>query len=279
MTTWLLITLLAISQVNAEPARRDFELGNYKAAVSTLKDALTRTPADASLHYLLGRSYLELHNYDDAVTEAEAAVKLAPDNAEYNRWLGRAYGAKAEQSRSFFLARKVKKAFQEAVRLAPGYIAARRDLLQYCVEAPWIVGGDKGEARKQVDAITAIDPLQGRLARAAYLSADKQWKQAESDYLYVLDQRISQIDPYLEAAEFFVDRKDPKNLDRALDAAAHVNSRDSRLPYYRGVSMILHNTDLASAAQLLKSYISSVPEKSDYPSHQSALDWLRKIGG
>ncbi len=278
MATWLLMSLLVLLQGPTDTAHRDFEIGNYKAAVTSLKDALARSPNDPSLHYLLGRAYLELHNYDDAVAQAETAVKLDPDNAEYNRWLGRAYGAKAEQSRSFFLARKVKKAFQEAVRLAPGNIAARRDLMQYCVEAPWIVGGDKGEARKQIDAITAIDPIQGRLARAAFLSADKQWKQAESDYLFVLDQHVSHVDPYMEAAEFFMDRKDPKNLDRAVEAAARVDSKDSRIPYYRGVSMIMRNTDLASASQLLKSYISN-PEKSDYPSHQSALDWLRKIGG
>src|SRR5262249_54991370 len=91
---------------------------------------------DAAVNYWLARTYYEQHNYDKAVAYAEDAVKLAPQNPEYQRWLGRVYGAKAEESRSFFLARKVKQAFEAAVRLAPRSIEARRDLMQYLAEAP-----------------------------------------------------------------------------------------------------------------------------------------------
>jgi hypothetical protein len=49
------------------------------------------------------------------------------------------------------------------------------------------------------------------------------------------------------------------------------------LRFYRAVAMILQGTDIATAEQLLKSYISSVPEKSDYPSHKSATEWLARL--
>jgi len=149
--------------------------------------------------------------------------------------------------------------------------------MQYCVEAPWIVGGDKQSARKQIEAISQLDPLQGRLALAAYLTADKQWKAAETEYLAILDQHPSNFEAYTEAAEFFVDRKDPANLDRTLEAAARVDSHDPRLEYYHGVSLVLQHTELALAEQLLKSYLLSVPERSNYPSHRSAMEWLRRI--
>src|SRR6266850_7021766 len=141
-----------------ETARAEFGAGNYSAAVKTLTAALSEAPQDPSLHYWALRSYYELRDYENAVTYGEKAVKLDSQNAEYNRWLGRAYGAKAEQSHSFFLARKVKQAFEAAVRFAPWNIAARRDLMQYLVEAPWIVGGDKQKAREQIQAISEIDP-------------------------------------------------------------------------------------------------------------------------
>jgi hypothetical protein len=80
----------------------------------------------------------------------------------------------------------------------------------------------------------------------------------------------------MEAAEFFGDRKDSANLDRTLEAAAHVGSNDPRLLYYRGVALILRGTQLATAQQLLNSYL-NVPERSDYPSHRSAREWLRQI--
>src|SRR6185436_17053806 len=124
---------------------------------------------------------------------------LAPDNAEYQRWLGRIYGAKAEESHSFFMARKVKSAFEAAVRLAPRSIEARRDLMQYLVEAPWIVGGSKDKAREQVQAIAQLDPLEGRLAQAAFLTEQKKWKEAEAEYLAAVSQHPQRFDAYMEA--------------------------------------------------------------------------------
>src|SRR5467141_1187110 len=119
-------------------ARTEFEAGNYSAAVQTLTAALSEAAQDSSLHYWALRSYYELRDYDNAVTHGEKAVKLDPQNAEYNRWLGRAYGGKAEESHSFFVARKVKQAFEAAVHLAPLSIQARRDLMEFLAEAPWI---------------------------------------------------------------------------------------------------------------------------------------------
>jgi len=170
----------------------------------------------------------------------------------------------------------VKQAFEVAVRLAPRDIPARRDLMQFFVQAPWIVGGDKDKAKQQVEAIAAIDPVEGRLARAAYLSADKQWKPAEAEYVAVLEQRPSGIDPYMEAAEFFTERKDSSHLEKTVEVATRVDSADPRVGYYRAIVLILRGTDKPAAEQLLKSYI-SVPEKSDYPSHKAAIDWLARL--
>jgi tetratricopeptide (TPR) repeat protein len=273
----VLILSLLLTQEPAAGGRAQFEAGNYKTALNTLTAAMGTFPNDASLHYWIARTDYELRNYDQAINHAEIAVMLAPQNAEYNRWLGRAYGAKAEESHSFFLARKVKQAFEAAVKLAPLNIAARRDLMQYCVEAPWIVGGDKDRAKQQIDAIAAIDPVEGRLARGAYLTAEKQWKAAETEYLGVLEQHPSHIDPYMEVSEFFASRKDPANLERTVDAASQVNSRDPRLDFYRAVTLILKGTDAPTAKQLLSTYIASVPEKSDYPSHKSATEWMARL--
>jgi len=272
----ILLSLL-FTQDPAQIARAQIDAGNYKSALSTLNTALEKSVNSAQLHYWLARANYEMRNYDEAVKHAELAVKFAPEDAEYNRWLGRAYGAKAEESHSFFLARKVKQAFEAAVKLAPGSIAARRDLMQYCVEAPWIVGGDKERARQQIAAIAAIDPVEGRLARAAYLTAEKQWKPAENEYLAVLDQHPPRIDAYMEAADFFADRKDANGLERTINAASRVESRDARIGFYRAVLLILRGTDTATAERLLNSYVASVPEKSDYPSHKSAMNWLARL--
>jgi len=274
----ILVTLLfalLLNEATIQTAQSQFDAGNYKAALDTLSTALAKSPNDAPLHYWSARSNYELRDYDRAISESETAVKLDPKNAEYNRWLGRAYGAKAEQSRSFFLARKVKQAFETAVRLAPGDIAARRDLMQYCVEAPWIVGGDKDKARQQIDAIAAIDPIQGKMARAAYLATDKQWKAAEAEYVSLIGQHPQNLDAYMEAADYFTGRNDANNLERVINAASQIGPQDPRLNYYRAVVLVLRQSELPTAAKLLQAYI-SVPERSDYPSHRSATEWLRR---
>jgi tetratricopeptide repeat protein len=272
MVHMALITTILLGPVDT--AQTYFEAGQYNAAIETLIAAHHGAPNDGAMDYWLERSYYEERNYDLAVTYGEEAIKSSPQNAEYHRWLGRAYGAKAEQSHSFFLARKVKKAFETAVTLDPLNIDARRDLMEYLVEAPWIVGGDKDKAKEQIEFINKLDPIEGRLAQAAFFSAEKKWKEAQIEYLAALDQRPGKIDAYMEAADFFAARKDADHLQHALEGAARLGVRDPRLDFYRAVLLLLRRAELTSAEALLRSYLNA-PERSDYPSHKSALIWLR----
>src|SRR5262249_36771391 len=107
-----LLFAVFLAEQPIQTAQAQFDSGNYKAALNTLNAAIAKSPNEAPLHFLLARCHYELREYDQAVDHSELAVKLDPQNAEYSRWLGRAYGAKAEQSHSFFLARKVKQAFE-----------------------------------------------------------------------------------------------------------------------------------------------------------------------
>jgi tetratricopeptide (TPR) repeat protein len=261
------------AEVSVQAGQAHFEAGEYTDAIKVLTAALVANPQDAAINFWLARSYYEQRNYDKAISYAETAVKQAPNNGEYQRWLGRAYGEKADQTRSFFLARKVKQAFEAAVRLAPRSIEARRDLMQYLVEAPWIVGGNKDKAKEQVQFISQMDPMEGHLALAAYLSAQKKWNEAETEYLAVLNSHPSRIEPVMEAAEFFADRKDAGNLARAVTEARRVNSRDPRVDFYHAVFLILRRTDLPTAQKLLTDYMAK-PERSEYPSHRKAGEWL-----
>jgi tetratricopeptide (TPR) repeat protein len=272
----LFITAVLVAPVDS--AREHFAAGEYPEAVTILLSAHQAAPGESDISYWLARSYYEEHNYDLAIAYGEEAVKSSPQNAEYHRWLGRAYGAKAELSHSFFLARKVKKAFETAVHLAPRDIAARRDLMQYLVEAPWIVGGDKDRAKQELEFIATVDPIQGRLARAAFFSAEKKWKEPEVQFLSALNQNPDRIEPYMEAADFFADRKDADNLDRVLAGVTHLGVRDPRLDFYRAVILVLRRSDLPTAEALLRSYVHHVPERSDFPSHKAAITWLRAAG-
>jgi tetratricopeptide (TPR) repeat protein len=271
-------TLRADASAAIQAAQHQLNAGNYTAAVSTLQAAQAANPSSAEVCYWLERSYYEMRDWDNAVAQGEKAVSLDPKNSLFHQWLGRSYGGKADRDRSYSDAKKVKAEFTLAVSLDPSNIAARRDLEEYCVEAPWIAGGSKDEALAQVNAIAAIDPIAGHLARALYYRQGmKNTDQAENEMRQVLAASAKSVEPYFEAAEFFRSVNKPADMRAAIDAAAKVNPNDPRLAYYRGAVGVLTNTDLANAERNLKSYLASTPDRSDWPAHASAREWLGNL--
>ncbi len=276
----MLTALPAAADGNAliQTAQHQFNSGNYTAAIAALQNAIAQNSSNAEAYYWLGRCYYEVRDYDNAITQAEKSVALDPQNSLYHEKLGQAYGGKADRDRSFFVAKKVKKEFEEAVRLNPSNVQARRDLEEYCIEAPFIVGGSKDEARTQVDAIASIDPVEGHLARALfYEKSSKNLSSAEAEYRQVLDAKPNRIEPYLEVAGFFQNQNKPSDADIAIQAAAKVSAKDARLPFYMGVSRVLSGSDSANAEKYLKSYLASTADRSDWPSHAAARDWLGRL--
>lgn len=275
-----LIGAIAVGQgSNAiQMAQRDFNAGNYAVAISTLQPLVTQSSSNAEAFFWLGRNYYEISDYDSAIAQFERAVSLDAKNSTYQMWLGRAYGGKADRERSFSLAKKVKKQFQTAVALNPSNVEARRDLEEYCLDAPWIVGGSKDEALEQVTAIAAIDPVQGHLARALYdREGLKKPEDAENELRQVLVSDPKTPDPYFEAAQFFQRQNKPVDMVAAIQAAARVSPNDPRLAYYRGVEGVLATANLGDAERELKAYLASTPDRSDWPSHASARDWLGRL--
>ncbi len=268
----------ADTSATIQAAQRQFDAGDYSAAITTLQQATSQGTPSAEVYFWLARSYYEVHDYDSAIAQAGKAVSLDPKNSVYHMWLGRTYGGKADRENSFSAARKVKKEFEDAVQLDPSNIAARRDLEEYCLDAPWIVGGSKDEALEQVSGIAALDPVEGHLARALYdFSALKRPDLAESEYRQVLDAKPKRIEPYLEVANFYWRENRPADLDATIQAAGQASPGDLRLSYFRGVVGVLQNTNLAGAEKSLKLYLASTPERSDWPSHAAAREWLGRL--
>jgi tetratricopeptide (TPR) repeat protein len=261
-----------------QTAQRQFNQGSYSSAISTLQAALTQNPPSAEAHFWLGRSYYELRDFDNAVSQLEKSISIDDKNSVYHQWLGRAYGGKADKERSLFDARKVKKEFQAAVQLNPSNISAREDLEEYCIDAPWVAGGNKDEAKAQVEAITALDPVRGHLARGTlYEKGSKKPELAEAEFRQVLNAKPKDMDPYFDVATFFQRQNKAPDLEAVIQAAAQVNPNEPRLAYFRGVSRVISNSERARAEEYLKSYLASTPDRSDWPSHASAREWLGRL--
>lgn len=261
-----------------QAAQHQISAGNYTGAISTLQAVVPGNSSSAELFYWLGRGYYEMRDWDNAVVQGEKSVSLDPKNSLYHQWLGRSYGGKADRDRSFSLAKKVKSEFKEAVSLNPSNIAARRDLEEYCLDAPWIAGGSKDEALEQVNAIAAIDPVAGHLARALYdREGLKNPDDAASEVRQALAAKPKSPDPYFEAADFYRVLNKPADMGTVIDAATQVSPSDPRLAYFRGVAAVLANANLPGAERDLKSYLASTPDRSDWPAHAAAREWMGRL--
>ena len=284
------IFLLAAGALHAGPTRggqsaladaqRDFNAGRYHRAVDALTEAAAKSPDDAPLHFLLGQSYYELREFTRAATSFERCVQLVPNQSEYHDWLGKAYGRRAEES--MFLsamswARKTHREFEIAVHLDASNFQAQRDLIRYEIYAPSIVGGGDERALKHIEDLEKIDALQGELARGEFFSTKKRFAEADAVYAKVLESNTDRIGVYFETADYYRDRQDTAKMSEAIAAAERIDGEDRRLKFYRGVLFVVKKKNPAEAESLLKSYLATVPDNSDLPSHSYVLEWLGKL--
>lgn len=254
--------------------------GRYQELVQALQAALERQPESAPLHYWLGRSFYELRDYNRAIPSLERATQLAPDRSEYFDWYGRACGRRAQEVNpfsAFSLARRTHRAFQTAVRLAPTNVEAQRDLISYLLNAPGFLGGGEQESLKQIQALSVVDAVDGMLARAEYFATRKKFDQAGAEYEKLLRTDVRRIGVHMEIAEYYRDRGDAARMQAAVDAAARLGANDPRLEYYRGVALVLAAQNPGDAEKHLRTYLQSVPDGSQVPSHSSAREWLGRL--
>ena len=79
---------LVNADLASQQAMQQFEVGQLKAANSTIDIAIERYPDKSSYHQLRGRILLEQHKLDDARIAFEKAVSLNPEAAETHYLLG-----------------------------------------------------------------------------------------------------------------------------------------------------------------------------------------------
>jgi tetratricopeptide (TPR) repeat protein len=261
-------------------AQHDYNAGRYNRAVDALNIAIAKSPEDASLQLLLGQSYYQLREFLRAVASLERAVQLAPKNSEYHDWLGKAYGRKAEES--LFLsamswARKAHREFEIAVELNPQNLEAQRDLIRYEMNAPGVVGGGDDKALKHIEALEKIDPIQGQLASGEFFATKKKIPEADAVFDKLLKSDADRAGVYFEVSDYFRDRANAEKMGEAIDKAGHIDPDDRRLKFYKGVLLVVQGKSPIEAETLLKSYLATVPDNSDLPSHAAAREWLGKL--
>lgn len=187
------LTLFTFSLVLAPLAFPAIDPGQFAAARelytarkdAEARDAFTRIVATAPVHapalYHLGLLALRAADTDGAIKYLEKAVALEPDHVDYLLNLADAYGDKVGTAGVFTqvrLAGKIRELLERAVRLAPANPETRAALVLFYSQAPAIVGGGTDKAHAQADALSALDPLRGRLAKAGIYGREKKHDEA-----------------------------------------------------------------------------------------------------
>jgi tetratricopeptide (TPR) repeat protein len=300
--TVLLSYCLHAAQV---PTADLIEQGHYKRAQAILSERLKANPND-------GRSYCEMskvseafERWDEAIRQAEKAVSLDGKNAEFQAAVADAVGSKlSARSLGMFekmsLARRFKKEAEMALKLDPNNVEANEDLMEFHLDAPGLVGGDKKKAADLADRMVRINPVRGYLMKVEFATHEKQTAEIEP----LLQQAIS-ADPKnyfarMQAANFYLSkggaslaqaeeqakqaiRIDPGRIGgyttlatiyaqqgrwNELDSVLTDSQRevpDDLAPLYQAAKSILSDNqaaELPRAERYLRTYLSQPPEGS-----------------
>lgn len=264
-----------------EAGRRAYDAGAYDKAVETLKSVVAHEPDNGAAHHWLTRTYYEMHQIDAAVAEGERAVALEPNNSMYHVWLGLAYGMKAEHAgpffSGFFLARKTRKEFEEAVRLDPHNFTAQQDMIEFYCKAPGIVGGGEDKAQRAVNELMRLDEAEGLFAKGNCSDAKKRYQQADAEFDAALEAKPKRTAVLYGIADYELgrDRDRVETLQQAVEMAAALDPADLRQEFYRGVVLVMKNMRMAEAERLLKNYIQNAPmRRIGFPQRTLAETWL-----
>lgn len=121
-------------------------LGQEPQAEKALRDGLSRTPEDASLHHVLGLALARQQRLPDALAELAKASQLAPANLRYRYVYAVALNSSGQAAAAINLLEATHKDFPQDQDVLIGLITFNRDL------------GQLTAAKRWADALLALRP-------------------------------------------------------------------------------------------------------------------------
>ena len=312
---WLLLSIAIAAADDGASPHALLEAGHFKQVRALAEARLAANAGDATALYLLGRVKLAYGDLDAALALGEKAVAADARSADCHYLLAAAAGQKAQRAgllSRLGLARRFKREAETAVALDSRHVEARAGLIEFHLQAPGVVGGDKAAARTLADAIAAIDPARGYLMQARIAQAEKQTQLLEGFYLqavradprryvarmalggyYAGDSRKDypraeeqaraalELDPgragaYALLAAVFVKQGRMDELEAVL-AEADRRVPDNPGPQFQAGRMLqVEGKQLARAERCFRKYLAQEPE-GNAPSHAQAYFRLGEV--
>lgn len=272
----LLLALLGVNApASAQPAASPGQLlcaGRLDDAIEALKARTREVPNDAEAFQRLARAYYSSQRWDEAVAAAERAVALRPNSSDDHLWLGRAYGEKADHS-SFFsaarLAGKARTEFERAVELNAASAQARRDLAEFYLEAPGVMGGGKDKALAQAQALAATDPAAAHWVKGRLAEKEKKFDLAEKEYLAAVQESNSKAGRWLDLAAFYRSVARFEDMEQAINKGVSAEPRAGSELFDAANLLYMTGRNLTAAAQFVRTYLASACKVEEAPAFQA----------
>ena len=171
-----LFIALWLQSLMAQHANADVRAGlrahterNWPLAIAEFQKDTALDATRFEANWRMGVTYFISGDSKSAVKYLERAIAENSEHAASQFWIARAYGDLADQASVFSalgLAKASKRAFENAVHLAPEDLDARSGLMLFHLKAPGIVGGRTSRALEQAYAIKERDPKRGYVSLA-----------------------------------------------------------------------------------------------------------------
>jgi tetratricopeptide (TPR) repeat protein len=232
-----LVSLIGLRGGAVSPAADLAEHGHWKRLKALVEPRVAANPNDAEAQWLLSRVRMAFKDVDGALAPAEKAVALDGKNAEYRWQLAEVVGEQASNASVFKqlgLAKRFKREAEAVLALDPKHTHAMSGLSEFYERAPGIAGGDKQKAVALLDQISAIDKVDGFIARVRRLGRQSPPPLAEIEQTWVqaVQADPSRYEPHVNLASIYGSGTPPR-LDLAEKEAliAKKIDADRTTPY------------------------------------------------
>jgi tetratricopeptide (TPR) repeat protein len=280
-------------------AEKLIDAGHWKRARTIVEARIKEAPNGPLANFLLSQVHNAFGDHNTPLGLAEKAVALDPRTAKYHRQIAECLGVMAQHAGAFqqlLLARRFRKEIDSALALDPRDTQALRDLMEFYLLAPGLLGGDTRKAEETAGRIARLDAAEGFLAKARIAESRKQTVETEAwlrkaaeaqppkyrarialaDFYLAPEhanpggaetqaKQAIQLDPgrsagYCVLAQLYADRADWSALDAILTVAAR-EVPDDWSPYYRAAERLAASgRDAARAERYVQLYASQEPE-------------------
>ena len=280
MRLFLVLCAVTMSRAEQSPAERLIEAGHWKRARAMVEARLRETPGDALSTFLLSQVRGAFGDLSTPLALAEKAVALDGRVAKYHRQVAEVLGVAAQHAGAFhqvLLARRFRGEIDAALSRDPQDVPALRDLLEFYLLAPGLIGGDPGRAVETADRIAGIDPVEGLLARARIAGFHKQSAAREALLRRAAEAGPANYKVHIALAQFLIEGGGANLSGAEAQARIATNLDPGRVDAYAVLAVIYAERGAWDELDLtLTTALREVPD--DFSPHYRAAERLVASG-